>query len=666
VLRVDLQQALKERGDPQAAELDLSELATRFYLHSGRAKLQRLFQKDIGAAIETAVPRFLRALVTHLRPGAHTTLLWLPLLEWALAEQNPGRNIYAVMPAAPDALERRLVMVRPAGEKEWREEELPPETLDLQRDFLILRMYGGYSPEAQPILTTPQLTEDDHIRGLVGLRDLFPLTWEACFMGCLRMFPFLGVGLSVFEWRHRMLLTWLLDQRPPSKISVVVTKPGASEAAIWDQGAGGLFGRGALRAFDLELDALGDICEGAADEPVAPPTPTCPACAGRSATTTRRASGPSSPASWSPTAARRSTARRRRSCARSSSRTRCPASSSCTTSAASSSDEWPDNSPTLAGLVAELLRQLDLVPAMDAGQADLAAVRQVIDRAYRVSDRPLVIVLYGLERLLDDGRDRAADRKFVDALAVLVDLPIRGLQLVMAVPEVDLGAFRHLLRGHYRLLANDLRLHGDDRRLIIPIGFVGAGGTTVVAGAAAAGAAATTGIGALIAGGVLGVAGIVLAAVGLSSLRGGAQRPRQRRRRPPCAPRAPSARRARRSCRRREVTPEIPRRIRRPSRRTRGPAYRTSIRPGCPTGSIPIVDPKTLMCVAKKGDGECAKCTRASCCKDLQACRSAKWRNCVLGGKVPSGDCSPEAIEKNCRPLALCALEYKCNAVCFK
>jgi len=262
-LRVDLQQALKERGDPQAAVLDLSELATRFYLHSGRAKLQRLFQKDIGAAIETAIPRFLRALVTHLRPGAHTTLLWLPLLEWALAEQNPGRNIYAVMPAAPDALERRLVMVRPAGEKEWREEELPPETLDLQRDFLILRMYGGYSPEAQPILTTPQLTEDDHIRGLVGLRDLFPLTWEACFMGCLRMFPFLGVGLSVFEWRHRMLLTWLLDQRPPSKISVVVTKPGASEAAIWDQGAGGLFGRGALRAFDLELAALGDICEGA-------------------------------------------------------------------------------------------------------------------------------------------------------------------------------------------------------------------------------------------------------------------------------------------------------------------------------------------------------------------------------------------------------------------
>jgi hypothetical protein len=80
-------------------------------------------------------------------------------------------------------------------------------------------------------------------------------------MGWLRMHPFLGVGLSVHEWRHRMLLTWLLDQRPPSRVSVVVARPGRSEAAIWDQGAGGLFGRGSLRAFVLDLDVLGELCE---------------------------------------------------------------------------------------------------------------------------------------------------------------------------------------------------------------------------------------------------------------------------------------------------------------------------------------------------------------------------------------------------------------------
>ncbi len=260
-LRQDLLKAIAERGELVDPNLDLATLAERVFLTSGRGKLQRLFQKDIGAAVKTAVPRFLKSVIAHLRPGAHTTLLWLPLLEWALAEHNPDRNIYTLMPGAPDALESRLVMVRRAGEKEWREEERPPEDLDLRRDFVILRLYGGYSPEAQPILTTPQLTEDDHIRGLVALRELFPPAWEAHFMGWLRMHPFLGVGLSVHEWRHRMLLSWLLDQRPPSKISVVVSRPGRGEATIWDQGAGGLYGRGAMRAIDLELTALGELCE---------------------------------------------------------------------------------------------------------------------------------------------------------------------------------------------------------------------------------------------------------------------------------------------------------------------------------------------------------------------------------------------------------------------
>ena len=260
-LRADLEAGLVERGEASVPGQDLSTLAERYYLHSGRGKLQRLFQKDIGAAVTIAVPGFLRSLVSRVGPGAHTTLLWLPLLEWALAERHPDRNIYTLMPGAPDGLESRLVMVRPAGAREWHEEEAPPEDLDLRRDILILRIYGGYSPEAQPILTTPQLTEDDHVRGLVALQGLFPPAWEAHFMGWLRMHPFLGVGLSIHEWRHRMLLTWLLDQRPPSRVSVVVTRPGRNETAIWDQGAGGLFGRGALRAFDLDLDALAALCE---------------------------------------------------------------------------------------------------------------------------------------------------------------------------------------------------------------------------------------------------------------------------------------------------------------------------------------------------------------------------------------------------------------------
>ncbi len=329
--------------------------------------------------------------------------------------------------------------------------------------------------------------------------------------------------------------------------------------------------------------------------------------------------------------------------------------------------DWPDNSPTIAGLIDALLHQLELAPAPDPEPPTLAAACKVVERAHRVSDRPLVIVLYDLERLLDDGRDRFADQKFIDALAALVDLPIRGLQLVLAVQEVDLGAFRHLLRGRQRLLANDLRLHGDDRRVVIPIGGLSTGIQAVSA-------AGKGGIVAAIAGGAMGVAGVILAIVGLGALDEAKQ---IRASVPPPAPAI--------ECPTCEECPECP-----------GPGTPANNKPDQPPEDPPedppdvaepdpnadptdpkippvnVFDPKlnpdaikAAMCTPKKGDGACAQCTRSTCCKDLQACRSAKWRNCVLGGKVPSADCQPDLIEQHCRPLALCALEYKCNASCF-
>lgn len=134
---------------------------------------------------------------------------------------------------------------------------------------------------------------------------------------------------------------------------------------------------------------------------------------------------------------------------------------------------WPAGGPSLAHIVAELLRQLGLEPAGEPG--DLVGLRQVLARAHRSSDRPLVIVLHDLGQLLDDDRDPTADRRLLDALAAAVELPIHGLQLVMTVGEHDLGAFRHLLRGRWRLLANDLRLHGDDRRMPLPVPLAASG-----------------------------------------------------------------------------------------------------------------------------------------------------------------------------------------------
>ncbi len=262
-LLADLRKQLKALGedDAQLQRLGLSSLAQHFFLRRGKSRLNRIFQKAFGAITDMPVLPFVRSIARSLKPGAHTTLLWLPLLEQALAELHPDRNIYAVQPATPGSGETRLVMVRPAGQSEWEEDDFPPPAVDLTRDFLLLRVYGGYSPEAQPILTTPRITEDDHIEGLLSLRDMFPRDWECLFVGWMRSHPLLCVGLSVFEWRHRMLLRWFLDDRPPSRVSVAVVDPESGEQDVWDRGAGGLFGRGAIHSVGLNILGLADTIE---------------------------------------------------------------------------------------------------------------------------------------------------------------------------------------------------------------------------------------------------------------------------------------------------------------------------------------------------------------------------------------------------------------------
>ena len=316
---------------------------------------------------------------------------------------------------------------------------------------------------------------------------------------------------------------------------------------------------------------------------------------------------------------------------------------------------WPATGPSLAHLVAEILRQLELEPAGEPG--DLAGLRQALARAHRNSSRPLVLVLHGLDRLLDDDRDRGADRRLLDALAATVELPTHGLQLVMTVHERDLGAFRHLLRGRWRLLANDLRLHGDDRRLPVPLP-IAAG--TAAAGAAVAGAAVVS-RGPLIAalGGLLGLAGV---AFGVHQ-RGAAEAAREQLaacQRVTCPEVQPVA----------SPPPPVPKDIPLPAPDLPAPDPPD---PGDSSTGAPepapiaplLAPPKPKTCPAQPGDNPCAACVRKTCCAQLLACKSDKWKQCVLGSKVPSDACPPEAIEKGCRTLALCALEYQCNAVCY-
>lgn len=254
-LREGLLEALK-LGEQTEAATPLFSLAQRYVLQAGRLKLDRLFQKVLLAVHSRHdAPAIIDALAPHLRPGVHTTLLWLPLLEHAIARHHPDRPLYVIQPGPPGAEDRRLVMVRAPGGDEWEEVESLPK-LRLEDAFVVLRLYGGYSPEAQPMLMSPQLTEDDHIQGLFELRYIVPPEWENMIMGWLRTRPALCVGISALDWRHRMLLRWLFDQRPPPVGSLAVLSDTQTEDEIWEKRGAGLPGAGHFAVVHEPAEAL--------------------------------------------------------------------------------------------------------------------------------------------------------------------------------------------------------------------------------------------------------------------------------------------------------------------------------------------------------------------------------------------------------------------------
>lgn len=314
-------------------------------------------------------------------------------------------------------------------------------------------------------------------------------------------------------------------------------------------------------------------------------------------------------------------------------------------------EKWDaQRGPTVQQIAGEIARQLELG---DGDDGSPNALETALRRAERRSDRPLVIVLYRLEQLLDDGRDPAEVAAFVDALNKIASRPTHGLHLVMGVREEDLGGFRELLHGRWRLLVNDVRIRPDDKRWLVPVPLL----ATFLAspGAVIATLVAT------LAGGV--VAGALL------------KTPEPP---PPCAcnepgPAAPPVTPS-------FVTPPVatPPVVAPPvpestttGDATTGDVDMTTGEPPAPATAEPPTktakdtpDPKD-MCAATPKDSGCATCVRTTCCDALQSCKKSKWRNCVLRGPLGAGDCTPDAVEKGCRDLALCALENECRYACF-
>lgn len=261
-LRKELVTFLEENGDNPEANLPLSVITQRCVLRFGEEVLHSLFQQAVVVAPQDARPALIESMAGLVPPGVHVTLLWRPHLERAIAEKQPDKTIYAIQVSMTGNNAKPRLVKRAAGTTVWKMEPVMPKRFDIKNEIIILRMYGGYSPEARPIFSAPVLTEDDHIHSMLGER---PPQWLEELLAWPRTKPGLFLGLSVLDWRNRLLLRWLYDQRPAPKDSLVILPPSVDprEPEIWDTG-GGLPGTSRIAAIVEDANDLAQGLEGVA------------------------------------------------------------------------------------------------------------------------------------------------------------------------------------------------------------------------------------------------------------------------------------------------------------------------------------------------------------------------------------------------------------------
>ncbi len=120
-------------------------------------------------------------------------------------------------------------------------------------------------------------------------------------------------------------------------------------------------------------------------------------------------------------------------------------------------DSWPADEAPVEWLLYAMYSQLKLVPPNE--ELDLfESVEWTLKRAFRRSDRPILLYLDQVEQLLFTSRKQDEVELFLDWLDEFVERPRRGLHVVLAMREDYLGRFRDRARGRYRLLQNGFRL----------------------------------------------------------------------------------------------------------------------------------------------------------------------------------------------------------------
>lgn len=253
--------------------LPMSALTQHYALRFGEGDLDMEFQRAFGRTA-ASLP-VLGTLARKLVPGFHITLLRLPLLELALAEEQPERTLFIIQPSGTDDGEQATVLEREGGARSWRKLHDLPESFDLSRDIVILRNYCGYIPplddDPSLIYVRPFITEDQYLLAISDVASLLPGDLAESLKGALNLRPALLLGLSILTWHHRMLLHRLFGRSPLPRGSLVVLEPEDKERALWKRGSLLLPTREGVQVLELSARALGMALEAMGPEAPHPP-----------------------------------------------------------------------------------------------------------------------------------------------------------------------------------------------------------------------------------------------------------------------------------------------------------------------------------------------------------------------------------------------------------
>ncbi|WNG54658.1 CHAT domain-containing protein [Archangium gephyra] len=227
-----LRHALTQKVGSLPAGLSMSALTQQYALRFGEEDLDLEFQQVFGDA--AAAHPLVGALARKLVPGFHITLLRVPLLELALADQQPERTLYIIQPTGTVEGGRATMLKREGGARYWEKPDKLPGSFDLTREIVVLRHYCGYLPPH--LFMRPLITEDNYLMGINELEAMLPLELADTLMGELNVRPALLMGLSMLTWHHRMLLYRLFGKRPLPSGSLVILEPGEEERELWERG----------------------------------------------------------------------------------------------------------------------------------------------------------------------------------------------------------------------------------------------------------------------------------------------------------------------------------------------------------------------------------------------------------------------------------------------